>query len=358
MAKVNSHTEWQPLEEVIVGDPSGAMIPSWTRIEDTTVPPGTTHLEGVIGRPGTPYAKELVEGALQCLDEFIGILTEAGTIVRRPQLPDHSAPFATPGWSQAHGWSCANPRDVLLLIGDEFIEAPMPDRGRHFEAWAYRELLNEYFRQGARWVAAPKPRLLDDLYVPEYRAPEQDEPVRWGLTDVEPVFDAADILRCGRDIFIEQSQVTNSAGVAWLRRHLGDRYRVHEVRPRYRRQMHIDTSLVLLAPGKALVNPDFLDPDDLPVALSGWDLLIPPAPVVTPKLARGVMSKWSAINMFSIDERRVVVERSQVPLIRALEGWGFEPIPCSFEDYTLFGGAFHCATLDIRRTGECESYFD
>ncbi|MEO3973184.1 amidinotransferase [Streptomyces sp. CAU 1734] len=358
MAVVNSHSEWQPLEEVVVGDPAGAMIPSWTTIEDTTVPPGSESLDDVIGRPGTPYPPRLVEAAERSLDELIGILKDAGATVRRPSPPDFTAPFGTPAWETGHGWSSANPRDVLLVIGDEIIEAPMPDRGRHYEVWAYRELLKEYSRAGARWVSAPKPQLLDELYRPGYRAPGPDDPVQWGLTDFEPVFDAADALRCGRDIFIEQSQVTNAAGIAWLRRHLGSEYRVHEVRPRYRRQMHIDTSLVLLAPGKALVNPEFLDPDDLPEPLSKWDLLIAPEPVVTEKTAQGVMSKWSAINLLSLDETHVVVERNQPGLIKALEGWGFDPVPCSFEDYTYFGGSFHCATLDVRRRGGLESYFD
>jgi glycine amidinotransferase len=358
MATISSYTEWQPLEEVIVGRPTGATIASWTTIEKTTVPPGSESLDGVIGEPGRPYPSHLVEAAEECVEEFIDILEEAGVTVRRPDLIDFSAPYSTPAWSVDNGWSCANPRDVLLVIGDEIIECPMPDRGRHYETWPYRSLLKEYFRQGARWVAAPKPQLLDDLYRPDYEVPGMTEEVQWGLTDFEPVFDAADALRCGHDIFIEQSQVTNADGIAWLRRHLGDKYRVHEVRPRYRRQMHIDTSLILLAPGKAMINPEFLDPDDLPEILAKWDLLIAPEPVVTPKTAQGVMSKWSAINMLSLDERRVVVESTQTNLMKLLEDWDFEPVPCSFEDYTLFGGSFHCATLDIRRRGECESYFD
>jgi glycine amidinotransferase len=358
MAAVSSYSEWQPLEEIIVGRPAGAMIPSWTMIEETTVPPGSESLDGVIGAPGTPYAAELVEAAEKCTDEFISILKEAGVKVRRPDVIDFSTPYSTPGWSVQNGWSCANPRDVLLVVGDEIIEAPMPDRGRHYETWAYRSLLKEYAHRGARWVAAPKPQLLDALYRPNFRVPAPEDEAEWILTDFEPVFDAADAVRCGRDIFIEQSHVTNAEGIAWLRRHLGENYRVHEVQPRYRRQMHIDTSLVPLAPGKVMVNPEFLDPGHLPDCLGKWDILIAPEPVVTPRTAQGVMSRWSAINVLSLDEERIVVERSQTNLIKALDGWGFEPVPCSFEDYTLFGGSFHCATLDVRRRGDCESYFD
>jgi len=58
-----------------------------------------------------------------------------------------------------------------------------------------------------------------------------------------------------------------------------------------------------------------------------------------------------------LDEQRVIVEENQVPLIAMLKRHGFKPIPCGFTDYLPFGGAFHCATLDIRRRGVLQSYF-
>lgn len=42
-------------------------------------------------------------------------------------------------------------------------------------------------------------------------------------TEFEPCFDAANIIRCGRDLFVQRSHVTNRLGITWLRQHLGDR---------------------------------------------------------------------------------------------------------------------------------------
>ena len=56
------------------------------------------------------------------------------------------------------------PRDVLLVVGDEIIEAPMAWRSRFFEYRAYRPLLKEYFKGGAKWTTAPKPLMSEDLY--------------------------------------------------------------------------------------------------------------------------------------------------------------------------------------------------
>jgi glycine amidinotransferase len=73
--------------------------------------------------------------------------------------------------------------------------------------------------------------------------------------------------------------VTNEAGIRWLRRHLGDRgLRVHLIESLCSQPMHIDTTFVPLAPGKVLVNPDFIDVERLPPILKRWDVLIAPRP--------------------------------------------------------------------------------
>lgn len=70
------------------------------------------------------------------------------------------------GWllTSLAGLYAAMPRDILLVIGNEIIEAPMAWRARFFEYRAYRPVIKEYFRQGAKWTTAPKPTMSDELY--------------------------------------------------------------------------------------------------------------------------------------------------------------------------------------------------
>jgi glycine amidinotransferase len=62
------------------------------------------------------------------------------------------------------GYKNTCPRDGILVVGDEIIEAAMGMRARLFEFHPYRKLMMEYFRQGAAWTAAPRPTMHDDLY--------------------------------------------------------------------------------------------------------------------------------------------------------------------------------------------------
>jgi glycine amidinotransferase len=87
---------------------------------------------------------------------------------------DFSLPVRTPSFAVTGQNTSACPRDVLLVVGDEIIEAPMGMRARYFEYLAYRELVKEYFHAGARWTAAPKPSMSDALYVANYSTLEED----------------------------------------------------------------------------------------------------------------------------------------------------------------------------------------
>ncbi|WP_208026429.1 amidinotransferase [Streptomyces sp. Tu 3180] len=355
---VNSHNEWDPLEEIIVGRLEGATIPSNHPVVTCNIPRWAARVQGRAA--GLRYPRVLVERAQRELDGFIALLQSLGVTVRRPDAVDHRQRFGTPDWS-SRGFCNSCPRDSMLVVGDEIIETPMAWPCRYFETHSYRTILKDYFRRGARWTAAPRPQLTDELFEADFSVPAADEPLRYILTEFEPVFDAADFVRAGRDLFVTRSNVTNAMGIDWLRRHLGSGYRIHEIESRCRTPMHIDTTFVLLAPGKALVNPEYVDVDRLPDVLDSWDVLVAPEPdPIDDRLLRitSMCGKWLSMNVLMVDEKRVIAERHHTGMLRALERWGFEPIPCDLLHYAAFGGSFHCATLDVRRRGTLESYFD
>lgn len=61
------------------------------------------------------------------------------------------------------------PRDFLLIVGDEIIEATMTWRSRYFEYLAYRPLALNYWRQGAKWTIGPKPTNFSKLIRVSYQ---------------------------------------------------------------------------------------------------------------------------------------------------------------------------------------------
>ncbi|OKJ94642.1 amidinotransferase [Streptomyces sp. CB03234] len=348
---VCSYTEWDPLEEVIVGIVDGASFPSWHMALPPVLP--EDQVETFRTRAGRPFPAEQVDAARRELEEFVHILEAEGVRVRRPEPIAQRTTYSTLDWSST-GMYAAMPRDTLLVVGEDIIECPMAWRSRYYEALAYRPLLKEYFHGGARWSAGPKPELTDAQFDQDWTDEHTGGSANLVVTEFEPTFDAADFIRCGRDIIAQMSNVTNAFGIEWLRRHLGDEYRIHVLEFDDSHPMHIDATLMPLAPGKLLINPERVP--EVPDLFKGWDVLEAPAPVIPDAHPLYMTSKWINMNLLMLDETRVVVEAQDEPMISALKKFGLTPIPCNFRNFNSFGGSFHCATLDVRRRGTLQSY--
>ena len=108
---VNSYTEWDPLEEVIVGRLEGATIPSGhvSRQSESA----SACREGVSARRRLSLPK--MDGARLPSGnstQFIHILESEGITVRRPDIVDFVRPYRSPHWS-SRGFSTACPRDIF-----------------------------------------------------------------------------------------------------------------------------------------------------------------------------------------------------------------------------------------------------
>lgn len=344
---VCSYTEWDELEEVVVGHVQGGVFPVWQDSMYATMP--ATSWEVFKGRGGSPFPPDQVAAAERELDGLVRVLEREGVKVMRPDLHDHSRPYSTSQWSSGGGVYSAMPRDVMIVVGDTIIEAPMSWRCRYLEVEPFRSLLKDYFQRGARWLAGPRPELPDSLFVGDGNA--KGPP--WAVTEFEPVFDAADFVRFGADIVAQRSHVTNEFGIEWVRRAIGDQFEVHVVELDDPHAMHIDATVVPLCPGKLLVNGQRYLPNKL---FSDWETREAPPPTLPAGWPMYMCSAWVSMNVLSLDPGTVVVERQEAPLIAELKAWGFDCIPVDFRHVYTFGGSFHCVTLDVRRHGPFGRY--
>jgi glycine amidinotransferase len=353
LSLVSSHNEWDPLEEVIIGVIDHAAVPDWTVEVEATMP--AANCAFFTNNAGGSFPAEHIEAASDELDTFAAVVGSFGVTVLRPDLVDYRRPFSTPNWSTQGGLYGAMPRDLLLIIGDLIIESPMAWRSRYFEADAYRPLLMNYFKTGARWISAPRPQLKDDGYREDYD-PETPYLTKGYVTvENEPLFDAADFIRCGRDIFVQRSHVTNELGIEWVRRHVPREYQVHTIEVTDSAPMHIDATFMPLAPGKLLLNRKRMG--TLPSQFASWDVRYAPEPTIPQDHLLYMSSGWLTMNVFMLNPETVVVEAEEWPLIKLFEDWGLNVVRVPFRNVMRFGGCFHCVTADVRRVGSLKSYF-
>ncbi|GHF52218.1 amidinotransferase [Streptomyces mashuensis] len=345
MSLVSVHNEWDPLEEIIVGTTVGARVP----VADRSVYTVEYAEYGTQDKvPSGPYPDRVIKETEEELETLCEELRGLGVTVRRPQERDNSALIRTPDW-ETDGFHDYCPRDGLLTVGETVIETPMALRARFLESLAYKDLLIEYFSSGSKWISAPKPRLADAMYEPTAPAGER-------LREIEPVFDAANVLRFGTDLLYLVSDSGNAMGAKWLQSAVGDTYTVHPCRGLYA-STHVDSTIVPLQPGLVLVNPERVNDDNFPEFLRGWKQVVCPELVDIGFVGdQPHCSVWIGMNLLVVRPGLVIVDRRQTELMRVLESNGVDVLPLQLTHSRTLGGGFHCATLDVRRSGTLETY--
>jgi N-dimethylarginine dimethylaminohydrolase len=351
--KISTHNDWDPLEEIIVGRADNARVPT---VDASTMSMCYTNYDIDKIRPleGT-YPQSLIDEANEDIEHLVRVLEQAHVKVHRPKALDHSVEYSTPEW-QSTGWYTWCPRDLLLPFENLMIETPSPMRARYFETRAYHDIMLEAVNDGVEWIAAPKPILSDSSY--QFKEIKNTP----SLTNLEPIFDAPNCIRLGRDILFQISNTGNHLGLQWLKNVLERRgYRVHAAEHIYS-YAHMDSTIIPLRPGLVLLNSTRVNPDNCPRLFDKWDKIYfqDVAPIVTPSNGPGSISPCSpyiGMNVLSINSNTVCVGDTQISLMRELEKHKITPVPLPMRHAATLSGGFHCATLDLRRRGNLEDYF-
>lgn len=370
--RLNSFDEWSPLREVIVGSARNYIsherelsfelfffdnlrTAAWYYPRLST--PG-----GDEGRSTTHIKRRYVEELNEDVAGIAEVLESLSVTVHRPMDLDAGTPeVRTPAWS-ASVVPPLNVRDNTLILGDEIIETPPMVRSRYFETQFLTPIFADYFRQGAKWTVMPRPLMTDASFDTSYvsKAAEPVRDPRPSPYDVgfELMIDGAQCLRLGRDLMVNISTANHALACDWLERHLEGRFRIHRVFQLS--DSHIDSMVLALRPGTLLVrSPDVAEL--LPEPLRKWDMIVPPEPTANnfPRYDDDdllLTSPYVDLNVLSVDQDTVLVNDACPELMRTLDKRGFTVVPVRHRHRRIFGGGFHCFTLDTVRDGGPEDY--
>ena len=218
-----------------------------------------------------------------------------------------------------------------------------------------------------RHEAAPKPRLTDKSFHMDYLSDKigVQKRLEWTAkkffvtTEEEPLFDAADVLRFGKDLMVQHGFTTNLKGINWLKRHFPN-HRVHALNfPGDPYPIHIDATFNVLKPGLIINNPNRRLPTEQRKIFekNDWKIVDAAQPAHNKPPPLCFSSVWLSMNILVLDPKTVCVEKSEVYQAEQLSKLGMEVIEVDFRDVYPFGGGLHCSTTDVYREGKCEDYF-
>lgn len=373
--KVNSFNEWAPLREVVVGTSAGyeahelelsfRLFFNDVAHSSFYYPSLDAHHPMEAGDSRRDLNHRYVEELAEDVEEFASALRGAGVTVLRPEPLGTKTAFSTPNW-EATMIPALNVRDQTIVLGDEIIETAPQVRARSLESDLLKPIFSRYFREGARWTSMPRPRLVDASFDTSYVSGQTTPAIEdvgnradAAVDSFELMIDGAQCLRFGRDLLVNVSTANHVLGAKWLERHLQGRFRVH-VMERFA-DNHVDSLVLPLRPGLLLVrNPGVAD--RLPLPLRAWDRIYAPIPLERnfPQYDDDdviISGPYIDMNVLSVDENTVVVNSLFPELIREFELHRFTVIPVRHRHRRLFGGGFHCFSLDTVRDGGCEDYF-
>ena len=349
---VSSHNDWDPLEECFVGIATNARFPPIDRCTHSFT--FTTEKYDAIKDLAGPIDQRIIDEANEDLDTLADTLKGLGVKVRRPVPQDLSKTFSTPDW-QTTGYQTYSCRDLLLPLDNLIIDCPSPMRSRYYETRAYNDFLYEAMENGTQWIAAPKPRLLDEIFQTE----DLDNPTTRNL---EIVFDSPNIVRLGNDLLFQVSNSGTDLGAKWLKSILEPRgYRIH-MADKFYAFAHFDSTVLPLRPGLVLFNGDRLNPNRYPKIFKKWEKIYFPGDQIVDvgcSLPNGVTttSPYIGLNFFSVNEELVICDKNQTNLRKTLDKYGIETIGLEMRHAKALAGGFHCVTLDTKRKGSRQDYF-
>lgn len=171
--------------------------------------------------------------------------------------------------------------------------------------------------------------------------------------------DGANILKLGKDLFVNISRVSHLLGYQWIK----EQFTGVNFHPMSLAQKHIDGTIIALRPGLLLMHSGWKKDykTALPTQLQNWDVVFFDSDDIDyTDLYATDNFNWGTtdINILSIDRNTIIVQQefyNQYNTI--LKDYKIEVIPVQLRHNDLWEGGLHCITNDVNRDGTMESYF-
>lgn len=191
-------TNWDPLEEVIVGNCPDASNPSWNL---------------------DPRAKilfdEILKETKEDLDNLSSLLTSLNVKVFRPKIINHEQEISLGNFKVTNATYPIVPRDQYLVHGNTIFQTytSMPDR--YVDSTSYYEIFKHLYDEGYNWISQPPPILWNFeeqskwFNEPEIYSKKYKELILWH---------AATMFKCGDALITNNLGPGTQLGLEWMRR--------------------------------------------------------------------------------------------------------------------------------------------
>ena len=335
-------TDWDPLEEVVVGD---------------------CYSPGVLDWSIDPALQESFNTVLaetkQDLDNLALLLQTLGVQVHRPHVHDYQQGIELSSFSVPCPTSPMVPRDQYLVYGDTIYQTYTSMNDRYFDSLAYYNIFKRLFDQGHNWISQPLPNLRDLPKDKNWMS--QGSLIYNHLYHNQLLWHTATMFKCGDRLITNTAGPGSQSGLDWMRRNLPADVVVENHGTAMNAWGHIDHGFFMINDDtvicvdqtfvpKCLRNKTVYEIKQyLPTALPSMYTAPVNALLDDAKGYEQVVVFDS--NVLVVDSTNIVFDRDMPRLFDFLATLNVKCHVATLRHRHFWASGTHCSTLDIRRRG-------
>lgn len=350
-------TNWDPLEEIIVGNCLEELPWHWA-----------------LDLGNRTAFNTILKETKEDLDNLANMLESLGVKVHRPTPVDFKQDISIGAFNVVAATSPIVPRDQYLVYGDTIYQTytSMPDR--YLDSLNYYDIFRELYKEGYNWISQPPPELKNfekntKWYVqgPEIYGNYYKDKILWHT---------ATMFKCGDALITNDAGPGTQLGLEWMKRNTGARI-INNDNTVVDNWGHIDHGFYLINDNtvicinknwvpEALRNKSIVEMEGLYSPFNYKDY-IAKTHHKSDKLSMEWINEWLTewkgyaqevafeFNVLVVDPNNVIFSTEQPYVFKALEKLGVKSHVCKMRHGMFWEAGIHCLTLDVKRHGEKRS---
>ena len=347
------YTNWDPLQEVIVGNCYTSVPVKWSVAGDTK-----------------RLLNKILAETKEDLDNLATVLQTLGVTVHRPVPNQFPEEVKLVDFSVLRATNPIVPRDQYLAYGNTIYQTytSMPDR--YLDSYNYYEIFKELYDQGYNWISQPPPIIKNFSNNEKWYV---DGPSIYGeqLAD-KLLWHTATMFKCGDALITNNAGPGTQAGLEWMKRNIDARI-IHNDNTKVDNWGHIDHGFYMTDDNTVIC----MNEDWVPQALRNKELIEVDGmfepydyqkfiqethskkDVNSTEWLQTWLSEWMGYsqdvafetNVLVVDSNNVIFSTEQPEVFAKLKQLEINCHVCKIRHGMFWEAGIHCLTLDVKRDG-------
>lgn len=350
-------TEYDPLEEVIVGD---------------CYAPGD--LDHLFKNNSLKSFNKILAETKEDFNNLADFLKQGNIKIHRPEVLQYPEHIKLSEFTVNFPMAPTVPRDQYKIQGEKILQTYTSLTDRYFDGLSFYKIFSNMFSQGYNWISQPAPPLVpvtpDDLWYCN------GGPYKTKLND-RLLFHTATMFPVGDKIIINSEGPGNELGFNWLKKNLSEFTFIENKGGLAENFGHIDHGFIMID-DETVIHSGI---EWVPHCLRHLNMIDAEQFIPKPstkqykqdyieaggryevKWIEKYLNNWRGynqdvcfdLNVLIIDRNNIIFGRELPDLFRYLKKFNIECHVCEQRHMLYWEGGIHCGTLDIKRRGNIRS---